>query len=103
MVTIHIAYTAPINPPSLSPLTASQVWAGLQRKVRLAQDFVPTITACEVLEEKDDGKTVVRRIRFKEAPETWVEERCVESEGVKIDFFQDNGSISMSHMIHFFE
>lgn len=72
MVNIHIAYTAPINPPSSSPhLTRAQVWAALQRKIRHATEFVPQITACTVLAEEEDvegggGKAVVvtREVRI---------------------------------------
>merc|ERR1712000_231068 len=59
MVTINLAYTAPINPAGASPvLTESQVWTGLKRKVRRAHEFVPVIVACEVISE--EGNTVVR-------------------------------------------
>jgi len=65
MVTINCAYTEQINPAGASPvLSKDQVWAGLQRKIRKAQDFVPIITGCDVLEEKEDE--VVREAHFKE-------------------------------------
>jgi hypothetical protein len=64
MVKLHLAYTAPINPPSSTPtLTRAQVWAGLQRKIRYAQEFVPVIESCNVLEEKDG--VVTREVVFK--------------------------------------
>jgi hypothetical protein len=51
---IHIAMTSPINPPGSSPtITVSQVWAGLQRKITHAPEFVPAIKSCDVLEVKD--------------------------------------------------
>jgi Domain of unknown function (DUF1857) len=63
MVAIHSAYTAPINPAGATPvLTRTQIWKGLQRKIRRAQDFVPVITECKVIEEK--GNEVVREARF---------------------------------------
>lgn len=66
MVNIHCAYTEPINPSGASPvLSRDQVWRGLQRKIRKAQDFVPVITATDVLEEKDDGSKVIRVAHFK--------------------------------------
>lgn len=66
MPAVHLSYTSKINKPGDSPvLTVPQIWAGLQRKVRAAQDFVPVIESCTVLEEKDDG-TVVRDVKFKE-------------------------------------
>lgn len=66
MPTVHLSYTSAINKPGASPvLTVPQIWAGLQRKVRFAQEFVPVIESCTVLEEKEDG-TVVRDVKFKE-------------------------------------
>lgn len=66
MVTLYLSHTSPINPTSASPvLSVDQIWKGLQRKVRFAQEFVPVIESCEVLEEKADG-TVVRDVKFKE-------------------------------------
>jgi len=54
MVAIHIAYTAPINPPGAMPiLTHAQAWAGLARKVKRPQDFVPAIESSEILSEAD--------------------------------------------------
>ncbi|TKA81850.1 hypothetical protein B0A49_01080 [Cryomyces minteri] len=70
MVTLNLAYTAPINPTSASPvLTSPQLWAGLQRKIRHAQEFVPAIVSCTVLDEQkeDNGSvTVTREVQFKE-------------------------------------
>lgn len=66
MVQIHCAYTAPLNPPGASPvLSREQVWQGLQRKIRRAQDFVPVITSTDVLEERDGGNEVVRVAHFR--------------------------------------
>jgi hypothetical protein len=65
MVKIHLAYTSLINPPGSSPiLTQSQVWSGLQRKIRYAQEFVPIILSCDVLEDKDG--VITREVRFAE-------------------------------------
>lgn len=64
MVTFHLAHTSPINPPNTTPtLTTTQVWQGLQRKIRFAQEFVPVIESCSVLEDKDG--VVVRDVVFK--------------------------------------
>lgn len=41
-----------------------QVWKGLQIKIREAQRFVPIITSCKVIEEKEDE--VVRIAAFKD-------------------------------------
>lgn len=65
MTNIHCAYTEPINPPGATPvLTRDQIWKGLQRKIRKAQDFVPIIVGTDVLAEKDNE--VVRVAHFKE-------------------------------------
>ncbi|KAK7532326.1 uncharacterized protein J3D65DRAFT_636467 [Phyllosticta citribraziliensis] len=113
-ITIHTAYTAPVNastnnnnpsstpssngtPMSSSPpspsfprLSHAHLWAGLQRKVRRAQDFVPAIVACEVEREEQGGRVVERWVRFKEGRE--VRERCVAVGGWKVDFQQPDGS-----------
>ncbi|KAI1490716.1 hypothetical protein F5X96DRAFT_669411 [Biscogniauxia mediterranea] len=109
MVTINLAYTAPVNPAGASPaLTQSQVWAGLQLKVRRAQDFVPVIEACVVLSEDREPGTgnarVVREVRFankdkdkdgkgeeKEGRRT-VRETCVHYAPCRVVFEQPDGS-----------
>jgi Domain of unknown function (DUF1857) len=64
MVTINVAYTQPINPPGSTPvLTRAQLWAGLERKVRNAHEFVPVFEGCRVIEEH--GNVVVRETKLK--------------------------------------
>jgi len=66
MTVIHLSYTSAINKPGSSPeLSLAQIWAGLRRKVHFAQEFVPVIESCTVVEERADG-TVVRDVVFKE-------------------------------------
>lgn len=49
MVTFHLAHTLPLNPPGAQPvLTPAQAWAGLARKARRPQDFVPVVSHCDV-------------------------------------------------------
>ncbi|CAN9438264.1 unnamed protein product [Alternaria alternata] len=62
MVNINIAYTSRINPAGATPvLNEAQIWAGLQRKIRFAQEFVPVIESCEKgTGPKDQAKEVVR-------------------------------------------
>lgn len=61
---IHIAHTAPINPPSATlKLTRAQVWSGLEKKARDPQRFVPAITECEVTDQHATGLT--RIVSFK--------------------------------------
>ena len=91
MVNINLAYTAPINPSGTTPaLTPSQVWAGLQRKVRAAHEFVPLITSCSVLSES--GATTTREVVFKTQPEKPVREECVHYAPSRVDFRQEDGS-----------
>jgi hypothetical protein len=50
----HLAYTNRINAPGATPvLNKAQIWAGLQRKIRNAHEFVPFFEACQVLEDED--------------------------------------------------
>lgn len=78
MAIIHCAYTEPINPSGVTPvLSRDQIWNGLQRKIRKAQDFVPVISGTDVIEEKDNE--VVRVAHFKPAhgqPAKEVREVC---------------------------
>lgn len=67
MVTINCAYSEPINPAGSSPaLTKDQVWKGLQIKTRHPQAFVPIISGCDILEDKDD--VVIRKADFIDRP-----------------------------------
>lgn len=64
MLLLNLAYTSKINPAGATPvLTRAQVWKGLQRKIRYAQEFVPVIESCTVLEDKDG--IVKREVKFK--------------------------------------
>lgn len=97
MAVINIAFTSPINAPDASPiLTQEQVWTGLKRKVRRAYEFVPVITACEVISEEgpEDGYKVVRRATF--APGIrevdTVVETCIHYPPNRVDFHQEDGS-----------
>lgn len=100
MVSINIAYTAPINPEGASlALTQAQVWAGLRRKVRHAEEFVPVIVACEVLQE--EGEKVIREVVFaakggphnsKPGENKPVKETCVHYPPARVDFEQEDGS-----------
>ncbi|GME65382.1 hypothetical protein BKCO1_1140007 [Neofusicoccum parvum] len=103
MVTINIAFTAPINSPSATPpLTVPQLWAGLQRKIRHAQEFVPAITACTVVSETAEGGSpggggdavpvVTREAVFAEGGRV-VTEVCRSYAPSRVDFHQPDGSV----------
>ncbi|KAH9839675.1 hypothetical protein Tdes44962_MAKER08018 [Teratosphaeria destructans] len=93
IVNVHCAYTEPINPPNASPvLTRDQIWKGLQRKVRRAQDFVPIIKACDVVEEK--GNEVTRVAHFEQGGKKWeVKEVCKSYYPTMVDFHQPDGAV----------
>ncbi|KAF2142579.1 uncharacterized protein K452DRAFT_287000 [Aplosporella prunicola CBS 121167] len=99
MVTHHLAYTAPINPALAEPhLSQAQVWQGLRRKMVAAQEFVPAITDCRVLEEKGDGEEVTREVVFREGAGPGgdgkpVREVCRAFEPTRVDFHQTDGSV----------
>ena len=99
MVVINLAYSAPINPSGASPaLTEDQVWKGLQRKVRKAQEFVAPILKCEVLEEEETetGTKVTRQVTFDKDvrgdDDAVVKEIVHEFAPTRVDFRQPNGS-----------
>lgn len=92
----YIAYTAPINPADTTPrLTRRQVWAGLERKITAAEEFVGgaiLATAVESTSADDHGRAVTaRRVTFAQGRRT-VAERCVAYEPNKVEFHQDDGS-----------
>ncbi|OAK96007.1 DUF1857-domain-containing protein [Phaeosphaeriaceae sp. SRC1lsM3a] len=93
MVKFHLAHTSPINPPSASPvLTHAQVWSGLQRKIRFAQEFVPIIESCTVLSDVDG--VVDRKVVFKEgmAPKREARETVKGLGNAWVDFIQEDGT-----------
>jgi hypothetical protein len=102
MTVFNLAFTAPINPEGATPvLSQSQVWSGLQRKVRRAYEFVPIITACEVVSETTNPEgnlTIVRKATFKKEVHggkgTYdAQEECVLYEPTRVDFKQPDGTI----------
>ena len=99
----HIAYTAPINPPSADPvLTRSQIWPGLERKIRAGQDFVGAILTTDVLSEENDPTTgnpvTVREVVFREGNRR-VRETVTALEPTKVDFLQDRDGSLVSNVI----
>ncbi|KAF7561227.1 hypothetical protein G7046_g2929 [Stylonectria norvegica] len=99
MVIINIAYTAPINGKDTSPiLTSSQVWEGLKRKVLHAEEFVPVITACEVISEEtvESGVKIVRDVTLSSKGSGTdgkpVRETVFHHAPVRADFQQPDGS-----------
>ncbi|TLD19708.1 hypothetical protein PspLS_09438 [Pyricularia sp. CBS 133598] len=93
MPTFHTAATAPINPPGAKPiLTRGQVWRALQIKVREPSLFVPVITSCAVVSEKEN--VVTRHVQFKTGlglPEGKINEVCTNYAPVKVHFKMDTG------------
>ncbi|KAL9095681.1 MAG: hypothetical protein Q9165_002113 [Trypethelium subeluteriae] len=97
MVSVHVAYTQSINPDGASPVvTQAQVWKGLERKIRYAQEFVGAISSTDVLEERDGGKEVVRIAHFKPGygGEKGSAKETVRSfEPAKVDFIREDGAV----------
>jgi hypothetical protein len=96
----NLAYTAPINPSGATPvLTQSQIWSGLQRKIRAGQDFVGgAILSTEVLNESHDSKNrpvTTREIVFAEGNKK-VKEECIAYEPNKVAFHQPDGSVVLN-------
>jgi len=92
----NIAYTAPINPPSASPvLTYAQIWQGLELKIRAGQDFVGgAIVSTDVISTStpEHGNPVtVREVVFREGDRR-VQEKCIAYKPMKVEFHQPNGS-----------
>ncbi|RMY89412.1 hypothetical protein D0862_10215 [Hortaea werneckii] len=89
------AHTEPINPSGASPiLSRDQVWRGLQRKIRKAQDFVPVIEGTDVLEEKENEVTRVAHFKGTEGkPGHHVKEICKSYYPTKVDFWQPSGAL----------
>ncbi|KAK0618873.1 hypothetical protein B0T14DRAFT_403396, partial [Immersiella caudata] len=101
MVVFNLGFTAPINPPGISPvLTPTQVWAGLQRKVRHAEEFVPLFSACEVLSEEPgatdfDPYTVIRAVTISpnfRPPGGPIRNVCKLYAPSRVDFLREDGT-----------
>ncbi|KAF2737322.1 DUF1857-domain-containing protein [Polyplosphaeria fusca] len=93
MAPLYLAYTSRINPSGASPvLTVPQVWQGLQRKIRFAQEFVKIIESCDVLSEKDG--VVERFVKFQAGlgPKDSAKETVVSFEPAWVDFRQEDGT-----------
>ncbi len=89
MAILYYAATAPVNPAGASPvLSPAQVWEGLRRKVRHADQFVPPITSCIV--DKEEGNVVHRRVIFEGREE--MAEVCTELAPHKVEFRLEDGT-----------
>ena len=101
MVTLNYSYTAPVNRPGQSVLTIEQLWKGLMRKVRNAEEFVPVIIGCKLLSEEGGANdrepyTVTRIVNFDKAKTAEaadsVREVCKHYPPIRVDFLRDDGS-----------
>lgn len=94
--TNNIAFTAPINPPGVVPLSRNQVWIGMLLKIRSAETFVPgAIQATQVQSEYTDSSTgnavTVREVLFRESQRK-VKETVTAYEKCRVEFEQPDGS-----------
>lgn len=92
----HLAWTSPINPTGATPiLTRAQIWKGLERKVRHAEEFVGgAISSTEVIEETEDEHghdMVIRDVMFR-VEEKKAREYCVFYPYMKVEFMQRDGT-----------
>ena len=85
---IYSTATVPVNPAGETPLTADQLWQGLERKARDARLFLPPglCTRCDVTEES--ATHFVREATFGGQD---LREIIVLEPGRKVSFFQATG------------
>ncbi|KAK3113825.1 hypothetical protein LTR53_008497 [Teratosphaeriaceae sp. CCFEE 6253] len=95
MVVINCAYTEAINPDGASPvLKQEQIWRGLQRKIRHAQDFVPVIEGTDIVEDKGDEVTRIAHFRTMGEDAAHSEkEVCKSYYPTRVDFWQPSGAL----------
>lgn len=93
--TNNVAFTAPINPPGTTPLSRSQVWAGLLLKIRSAETFVAAaIESTDVISESADASgnpVTTREVLFRESQKK-VKEVVTAFEPCRVEFQQPDGS-----------
>ena len=98
MATKSFAYTAPVNPPGTTqPLTAPQLWAALQLKIRKPQLFVPDIAACTVLSDSDSR--VERDAFLKAAPDKAMREVITWDAGSLVEFVRVGDGSKVTNLI----
>ncbi len=95
MVAIDVAYTAPINPAGVEPtISGAQAWAGLARKARLPQEFVPVVDVCDIHWDTEDA--VACTVKFKDgdavAHERVIHEICRLRPPYRLDYEIMDGS-----------
>lgn len=92
MLTLHIAYTESVNDDGLDGpiLTREDIWNGLKLKGRRPELFIPSFDDSRVIEERDNGKVIIREAHvaadLHESPMAgkWVREECRLDEPVKV-------------------
>ncbi|KAJ6000195.1 hypothetical protein N7481_000604 [Penicillium waksmanii] len=93
--TNNVAFTAPINPPGITPLSLSQIWAGLLLKIRSAETFVAAaIESTDVISESTDSQgnsVTTREVLFRETQKK-VKEVVTAFETCRVEFQQPDGS-----------
>jgi hypothetical protein len=85
---IYSTATVPVNPQGETPLTAAQVWQGLERKARDARLFLPPglCTRCDVT-----GESATHFVREATIAGQDLREIIVLEQGSKVTFFQAAG------------
>ncbi|SPO05126.1 uncharacterized protein DNG_07811 [Cephalotrichum gorgonifer] len=98
MVTINLAVTVPLNPPGAPhPLIApAQAWAGLVRKARRPQDFVPVVKGCAVTSETPTQ--IAAEVYFHPGVEhaLAIKEVCTLRAPSRLDYAMEGGSTAVN-------
>lgn len=99
MVTLNIAVSSPINPPGAHPvLTPDQAWAGLARKARRPQDFVPIVDSCKIIQESETSIEAIVHFKPVAGHPLSIRETCTLREPCRLDYAMEDGS-SASNII----
>ncbi len=97
MVKINLAHTSPINPPGAQPiLSQERAWAGLARKSREPQEFVPVVASFEVLSETDITVEGVVKYKPGVAHGRKLRNVCTLTAPCRLDYAIENGSSAVN-------
>lgn len=69
MVVIIATFTAPINPPSASPIiTLQQFWQGMLYTATHTHEFVDSVESCEVIKRTEERIEIVQGMKHHPTP-----------------------------------
>ncbi|KAE8453869.1 hypothetical protein EG329_007645 [Mollisiaceae sp. DMI_Dod_QoI] len=86
------------NNGELAIIKSAGLWAGLELKARLPQDFVPVVSSCEIHSEVDN--VITATVFFKSDSEVahprTIRETCTLSKPWRLDYLMEDGSRAMN-------